>query len=435
MNSIRAAARSPESRNFSWLMSEYVIRFPVTLVATAVVARYLGPEDFASFGLLHAFVIGVLPLTNAGLSNLVSREVINADRPTNVVLGTAAMIRFYASLLGVPVLWAMAAFSGSGYPGLVLFSVIAGVLNAATPLAVIDYYFQSQLQAKYAVTSRLIALLGVSFTQIGLAIAGAPPVAFLATLALQQPLTAVMYAIVYRSTARHKIGRWRVDKAYMRELASSSVKVVATNVTETLASRIPLLVLAQFGGPAATGVLTAVMRPVSMLNAFPNAVGSTLLPRMARARRGKGRFGYTEVIAFGGVGLALVGAAVSATLALGAPIFVSVMFGDEYSNGVMAFRIVGLMLFFKFVRAAMSKWIVLEGEFNWGLRTHLFALATAGIMSPAIIASPTAGMTASSLVIQAASASVLALLITSAGRRYVSDVRDGCRKLLARRRS
>ena len=46
----------------------------------STVARHLGPEQFGSFSLLYTLIVLILPLTDAGLNHLVSREIVARAR-------------------------------------------------------------------------------------------------------------------------------------------------------------------------------------------------------------------------------------------------------------------------------------------------------------------------------------------------------------------
>ncbi|MCC5954170.1 MAG: oligosaccharide flippase family protein [Acidimicrobiia bacterium] len=417
--------RGAEARNLTWLFAEYSVRIGVVLIATALVARHLGPEDFAIFGLLFTLITAIIPLTDAGLSHLISRVIVAEEAPLTTILGTSAALRLVFCLLGIPVIGVLALFSENEFPGLTAFALLAGALNALSSLAVIDYYFQSQLQARLAVIARTAALLIVSGSQILFIVIDAPVWAFLLTLAVKQPLFGILYYLMFRLTKGPSILRWRVDLEYGRSLFRRSFRLLISNTLIGISTRVPIIFLASLGTATSVGLLTAAIRPIQMLTVLPTALASTLLPRFVRTHRDSPS-GYEKVLRVSALGFTVLSLLFAAVFFFGAPLIVDVFYGPEFADAVWVMQIASAMLIFIFLRAILTNWYVTEEAYTWSVGSYLLGAITAFAGGWILISNtPTAPMTAAVLVAQGIAGSLLALVVTSRGRGYLRVVFGG----------
>lgn len=422
MSRLARAARSAEMRNVTWLLGEYGLRIGLVFVATALVARHLGPEQFGTFALLYTLITLILPFTDAGLNHLVSREIVAEVRPLETILGTAAGLRLVFCILGIPLLVGLAVAAGDGYPQLVTFAALAGVLNAVTSLAVLDYYFQSALRARMSVIARTSALAIISVTQILLILADAGLTPFLVTLVLQQPLFGIFYYVIHRFDGGAPLRRWTFERRYARSLFSRSGRLTAANIADAISLRSPVILLAQFGTPTQVGILGAATRPIDMVTVLSNAAGATLLPRFVRTHqesaRAFERLLRTATAVFTGGGVLLAAAFIAS-----APLLVKLLYGDEFEDAARVMQLYAPALVSLYFRGVMSKWLITEERFNLSLYSQGLSAVVALVGSFGVLrTTATADVAALVLVGQAFAATFVALATTRAGRAYLGVV-------------
>ena len=221
------------------------MRFVIEFLIGALIARRLGPAGYAPYAVLFALITLVIPFTDAGLNHLISRAVLTKEQTLDRILGTAAALRFLTCLIGIPVLALLAYFSAhETYPGLVWFAVLAGVLNTLSCFAVLDYYFQSQLEAKRSAIARTSAIAVIALVQGTLLLCGATGNVFLWGLCLEQPLFGIAYYIVHRVTGGLRLSHWHLDLAYGVSLLSRSIRLNVAAMFSAVSFRIPALLLA-----------------------------------------------------------------------------------------------------------------------------------------------------------------------------------------------
>jgi len=415
----RALLRLRETGNLAWLLGEYGVRFVIEFLIGAMIARHLGPSGFAPYALLFTLITLVIPFTDAGLNHLISRAVLTHEQTLDRILGTAAALRFLTCLLGIPVLAALAYFSGHNYPGVVAFAILAGVLNTLSCFAVLDYYFQSQLEAKRSAIARTSAIAVIAVLQGTLLLSGATGNAFLWGLCLEQPLFGIAYYVVHRVTGGLPVSRWHIDLTYGVSMLSRSVRLNVAAMFSAVSFRIPAIILASVAVRATVGLWGAASEPVELWFVLSNALAATLFPRLVASRQG-GRRRFEHFLRAGFGGLSLCGLAIAAVLVIGAPIIVSLVYGPAYDDAVRAMQIYALALPFIFFRAFMSKWLVLEEHYWLSVGSQGLGAATAVVGGWVLIHHfQSASSAAVTTLVATVASSFVALALSRSGRQLL----------------
>ncbi len=416
----RTLLRLKETGNLAWLLGEYGVRFVIEFLIGALIARRLGPTGFAPYALLFTLITLVIPFTDAGLNHLISRAVLTKEQTLDRILGTAAALRFLTCLIGIPVLAALAHFSSHGSSVLVGFAVAAGVLNTLSCFAVLDYYFQSQLEAKRSAIARTSAIAVIAVVQGTLLLSGATGTVFLWGLCLEQPLFGIAYYVVHRVTGGLPVSRWHLDLTYGISLFSRSIRLNVAAMFSAVSFRIPAILLARFAVAAATvGLWGAASEPVELWFVLSNALAATLFPRLVGARTGGPRR-FQQFLKAGFGGITLCGLAIAAVLAIGAPVIIGTIYGSAYDDAVSAMQIYALALPFIFFRAFMSKWLVLQEHYWLSVGSQGLGAAVAVALGYLLIHShPSATSAALTTLCATVASSIVALALSGPGRQLL----------------
>jgi O-antigen/teichoic acid export membrane protein len=416
---VRALLRLKETGNLAWLLGEYGVRFVIEFLIGAMIARRLGPTAFAPYALLFTLITLVIPFTDAGLNHLISRAVLTKENSLDRIFGTAAGLRFLTCLAGIPVLALLAYFSGHQYEDLVLFAVIAGVLNTVSCLAVLDYYFQSQLEAKRSAIARTAGIAVIAVVQGTLLLSGATGNVFLWGLCLEQPLFGIMYYVVHRATGGLRLSQWHLDIAYGVSLFSRSIRLNLAAMFSAVSFRVPAILLSRFAIAATVGLWGAASEPVELWFVLSNALAATLFPRLVASRTGGPRR-FARFLRAGFGGLTACGLAIATVLVVGAPVIVTSVYGSQYEGAVRAMQIYALALPLIFFRAFMSKWLVLQEHYWLSVGSQGLGAVTAVFGGWYLIHhDPSASSAALTTVLATVASSLVALVLSRSGRQLL----------------
>ena len=159
-------------KNSAWMISEQMLRMIAGVFVGVWVARYLGPEQFGIFSYVAAFTALFASIAKLGLDSIVVRELVNQPDKQDVYLGTA----FWMKVLGAITVISLIALvlpwtSNDSTTSLYIFIIASGLFFQS--FEIVDFYFQSQVLAKYISICKVIQLLFSSCIKIYLVLTGA----------------------------------------------------------------------------------------------------------------------------------------------------------------------------------------------------------------------------------------------------------------------
>ncbi len=415
----RTLLRLKETGNLAWLLGEYGVRFVIEFMIGALIARRLGPAGYAPYAVLFALITLVIPFTDAGLNHLISRAVLTKEQTLDRILGTAAALRFLTCLIGIPVLAALAHFSGRDYPGLVWFAVLAGVLNTLSCFAVLDYYFQSQLEAKRSAIARTSAIAVIALVQGSLLLSGATGNAY--PVGALPRAAAVRHRLLRRAPGHRRTPiQPLAPRPGLRHLAAQPIDPPerGRHVQRRVVPH-PRPPAGRVRGAATVGLWGAASEPVELWFVLSNALAATLFPRLVSSRTGGPRR-FQRFLKAGFGGLTACGLAVAAVLVIAAPLIIGKVYGSEFDDAVPAMQIYALALPFIFFRAFMSKWLVLQEHYWLSVGSQGLGAAVAVVGGYLLIHShPSASSAALTTLAATVASSVVALAMSRSGRQLL----------------
>lgn len=303
------------------------------LATGVLLARLLGPEargEFAAIQMWPLFIVGLAPL---GLPQALVYFCSRAPEQSRSCLASALAVYLVAAVPCV----------GVGYwlAPLVLAAQSAAVVSAAQwyvvflPLAALVGFLLHPLQGSRQFVAwnllRLapgIAWLGLLITVLlaNLASAGVLAAGHLATLALL--LIPVGCIVAYRLT-----GSFRVQMSLSLAMLSYGLPTLATNLVETLRSRLDQLLMAAFLGPGNLGLYAVAVAWSTSTQPLVAAIAAVVFPRVASSRT----LDKQVEAVMRGTHLAIVPSVLMTSVLIGVtPLAIPVLFGQEFVAAVPA---------------------------------------------------------------------------------------------------
>ena len=344
-----------------WLSADKVVCCFVSVFVGAWMARYLKPASFGLYSYAIAFVNLLAPLASLGLQSIVVRAIVREPRAKDEIIGTALIMQLAVSVVLVAML-AAGLLLGIGPQDRSLFWLIL-IIAAQLPVSAVSdpigYWFESQLQSRYTVWARDVAVVSTGVLKVGLILAGASVVAFgTATLAQFCVLT-VASVFFYRLTGNQFLAlRGSVDRA--KQLLSDSWPLVFATLSVVIYMKIDQIMLAHLVGKEALGQYSVAVHLSELWYFIPMAIAQSLFPSIIRSRDKLSKEAFSKRMqAFfdmmSGIAYLLI-----VSIALVAPVLVFGLFGSAYADAVPILRIHIWALVFVTLGVARSKWLVAE---------------------------------------------------------------------------
>lgn len=347
--------------------SAWAVQFGCSVLTSIVLARYLGPSEFGILSYVLAVMGFAATLAGFGLSNVVTRELVLAQRSTGEVLGTVILLR--------------AATGGVAIIGVLLSvrfieadAVAAGLMLVALGSLLIDggLIFECGLQAQRAFGSSGSAKALLALTSLGmrggLVLLGAGLVSFVAV----QYAELLLYIAVFGWIARKSMGgvkvRWNPDLA--RLLLKQGFPIMLAGLATALYLRIDQIMIEHMLGSTSLGVYSVGVRLASVASFFPGIVAYVLFPAIVEAQKLGPERAEAEAIKLYRLMYA-TGIGFSVAMTIVGEWLTRLMFGPDYDAAVPVLRIYVWTTVFVFLTIASQAQLLSSAK-----TTHVVAVRT-----------------------------------------------------------
>lgn len=321
--------------NTGWQFADHVLRMGVGLLVGIWIARYLGPEQFGLLSYALAFVALFAPFAALGLDDLIVRDIVRTPEAKEEVLGSAFVLRLasgaFAFLAAVgSIFWLRA---DEALTRSLVMIIAAGTLFQA--FHVIEFWFHSQVRAKYAVLARNAAFLLCSLLKIILIVRGAPLIAFAWVALFEIVLGAAGLVLTYLAQG-NRLRDWRVRGGKAWLLLRDSWPLMLSGVVIAIYLRIDQVMLGELAGNTEVGIYSVAVRLAEVWLFIPTAIYWSVFPSIVEAKAISDELLYERLQKLYNL-MALSAYAVAIPVALVAQWLVPTLFGEAYVRG-------GLML-------------------------------------------------------------------------------------------
>lgn len=362
--------------NTSWLLSDKVIAMAANLLVSLALARSLGPTGFGELSYLLALIAMVMPLAALGLNAIVTRELVNQPDAESRVIATATGFRLFGALAGTLVCLLLAV-TGVGLGDFesakqaqhaLALLAFANLFNA---LAVLEFWFQAHLQAKFVVRMRLLTTIAFALFKLLAVWFNAELVTVIAIFALETICLGLGYVIIYRMRAGG-INLQDFDFSYGVKLIKQSFWLVLSGIAAVIYLKVDQLMLQHLATTAEVGTYAVAARLSEVWYFFADAIVISLFPAIIKLGKQANTQLYWHRLQQVSDGLFFVAVAIAVSVSLLAKPVIVLLFGVEYFPSVQILQIHIWAGIFVFMRALVSKWLLAEDLLPFSLVSHGF---------------------------------------------------------------
>ena len=356
--------------NTTWLLGERVLRMVVSLFVGIYVARYLGPERFGLLSYTLSFVWLFSSLASFGLDDILVRELVQSPEKRNNLLGTVFWLKVCGTVvMGTAITLVLQLKAEEQQTYWMITLITFGFLFQTTN--VVDFYFQSQVQSKFAVRAQAFQLLITSIFKIYLVWNQAELIWFAFALLLDQAVVAVLFMLVYH----WKIEwfpffsfRWTQAKKLMKD----AWPLIFAGMVVSIYMKIDQVMLKEMLDAKAVGVYAAAVKLCEAWYFVPTAVMVSLFPAVIKARKNSELL-YDERVQKLYDLMVWSSVAVALPTTLLADWIILILYGADFQEAVDVMRIYIWAGVFVSLGVASSKWLVAEN-----LQSYSFYLTALG---------------------------------------------------------
>lgn len=228
------------------------------LIASAWVARTLGPERYGAIAVALSIATVASTVAEFGLPQVTVRDLVRTPDQRGQIFGTILSLRVL--------------FAGLIYAGLVsVLLLLPDHASVSTPLVLVVgllvftkipevafLWFESRMQMRRAIQITLPAFVLASLLKIGLVQADLA-LSFIALAWILEPLIAGAAGWFMMHQPLRRLRRLRFSRAYAQTALRAGLPLFLTTMVATLYARVDQLMLGAIGNLSQVGIYTATM--------------------------------------------------------------------------------------------------------------------------------------------------------------------------------
>lgn len=346
--------------NIRWLFFDNILRMGVGLIVGLWVARYLGPEQFGKLNFAIAFISLFSAIAALGLQEIVVRDIVRTPECAGLTLGTAAVLQIVGGLLAyLTVIGAINFLRPDDTLARVLVAIL-GTMLLLKASEIPAYWFESQVQSKYAVWVQGGMFLFFAAVKVVLIISDAPLLAF-AWTTLSEGVLAALTLLIVMDRYGHKIASMYATVARARSLLKESWPLILSALAISTYMKIDQIMLGQMISDKTVGIYSAALRISEIWYFIPMGIVASVFPAILAAKR-EGQDIYLARLQklYDLMVVISVGVALPMTF-LAKPV-VALLFGSDYVDAGNVLAVYIWASIFVFLGVASGKWLLCEGR-------------------------------------------------------------------------
>jgi O-antigen/teichoic acid export membrane protein len=345
--------------NTSWLFLDKIIKLFVGILASVIVARYLGPENFGILSYALSITTFLGTFVYLGLSGIVVRDIVKHPYQQEIIFGTTFGLKFAGSTIAYLVILFIAFQSYKIDSIEYWILIILGFNFFLGPFQVIDYYFQAQIESKYTVFAGSISyilsnLLKILFSIIQISIL------YFAFAYLLETFIATVLIIIFFHYNKQSIFKWKFNISKAKELLSQSWILIISQFLAMTNLKIDQVMLRWLKGLNEVGIYSVAVTFSETWYFIPTIIVSSLYPFII-AQEQQNRLLYELNLQKIFDILFLFGFTISIIVTIISTPLIYWLYGEPFREAALILSIHIWAGIFIFMRALFSRWIIIEG--------------------------------------------------------------------------
>lgn len=341
----------------------------MSFLITILVSRYLGPKNFGILTYTNSMVGLFSTAGHMGLSGLIVREIIKHPQDKAMIMGTSYALKSIGIFTGFTTIILIAFFMKGEYSTESWILLIASTSLLFQPFNVISFWFEAHVQSKYSALASTAALSTSGIFQIALVLLGTELLPFAFTSLLNSVVAAIFLVSFYQKKTDIPIKSWIISHKKAKELLGNGWIIYLGSVFAIIYLKIDLIMLRWLSEPDEVGIYSVAVKLSEVWYFIPTAIVASLFPKLIQLRESnpnRYRIRLQQIF-----DLLLTTAFIVATgITIISQPLISLVFGQKYLGSSDILNIHIWSGLFIFMRAAFSKWILIENAIIFSLITQ-----------------------------------------------------------------
>lgn len=357
-------------KNTLWMLFDKGGSLLIKFIISILLARYLGPDQFG----IYSYAISMSAIFAAagqmGLQGIVVLELVKKPNEQGVILGTIGSILFGGMLFAYILLILYAVFFEWNISENFWAIIIMGAVLVVRPLDILDFWFQSITKSKFVTIARLISLT-LQFLLVLLFIKNKiGTLSFVALSAFQTILSYILIYIFYRFQTEINLRKWSASLDYAKSILRKGGLIYIGSIFAILYLKIDQVMLRWLSGNDSVGIYSVAVQLSEAWYFIPTAIVASIFPKLIEIKSNNTienfNFRFQQLLDL--LFILSISIAIFVTLISG-PV-ITLLYGVKYTESAYILNIHIWASIFIFMRAAFSKWILIEEIYVFSVITQ-----------------------------------------------------------------
>jgi PST family polysaccharide transporter len=360
-------------QNSGWLLIDKLARLFLGLFTMAMIARYIGPEEFGIWNYSIALTAIIGGIAVLGLDKIVVKEIVSAPERRDEIISTALFMRMVAGILSCAICIGITWFSRKSNPLYVWCTSITALNILLQSFDVFDYYYQAYNQVQRVIIPKVTVFVLFCLIKI---VCVRMNCSFLVILWVSLAELVVTYVLISAYYIWHEgiASLFKVRMQEARYLFSQSWSLLFTGVLVLLYMKSDQLMLDILTTPQQLGEYAAAARISELWYAIPTVIAVAILPNLIRKRQSNhGRYlenveKWIRLSMWGSTVIAIIMTIASGWLT-------GILYGSQYPQ---AGNILSIHIWANipvFICVAIMQYQIVEGNYNANLYATIAGIA------------------------------------------------------------
>jgi len=268
--------------NIAWLVFDKAWRLGLGFVVAVWLARYLGAAQYGLWSYATALGAIFIGIATLGLDSIVIRDLVRHPEKTREILGSAFTLKLIGGVVALAAaclcVWLLRSGEADAFWLVTLISA-SSIFHAFN---VIDFYFQSQVAAKYTVYSTNAAFTLMAALKIYFLLTAAPLMAFAWANLGEAALTAIFLALA--SHFKHlPLHHWRARLETITRMMRDGWPLLLAGMAVMVYMRVDAIMLQYMLDDHAVGIYSAATRLSEIWYMVPTVIVASVSPAIIQA--------------------------------------------------------------------------------------------------------------------------------------------------------
>lgn len=359
------------SKNTGWMFFGQIFSLLISFFIGAWIARYLGPENYGKISYILAFAGIFAFISDLGVSNIISREIIKNPSQKNIILGTGFRLRIIGGLIACFLTTISSLFINTEplIKILIMFYSIIFILQISN---VIVSFFQAEAKIKYVTYAQTIATIISAILKISLIIFHGG-IIWLTLIYVLDLIWQGLGYIYYYKRQNFKISEWKYDKKLAKIFWRDSWPLMLSSAAAFIYIRIDQVMIGQMLNNSTVGIYAAAVKISEIIYFIPGVICTSLFPAIVNAKKTDEKI-YKKRLQHLYWLMLISAIIISLPISLLSKFIIQILFGADYSQAAPILTIYTWSSIGLFLGTAINQYLMTENMTRFIFIINLIAM-------------------------------------------------------------